>query len=117
MIAVTTDFLSHSYISAIDLPCIELWIENFKCGASYIFSDHSKKHKKSGKGWSRKFNRPIYNSHSDDSDSKGTKLPRPKAIERHKDDGLEDYFLDRMEWVLGTLIRKCLYYKRSGVNC
>lgn len=50
--------------------------------------------KKSQKGWSKKFNRPIY--HSDDSDS-NDKLPRAKAIRKYRDDGNEEYFLERLE--------------------
>ncbi|KAH3872046.1 hypothetical protein DPMN_035259 [Dreissena polymorpha] len=53
--------------------------------------------RKSSKNWSRKFNRPIYRSNSEDSDSDTERIPRAKAIRQHKDDGLEEYYLDRME--------------------
>jgi len=65
-----------------------------------IASDEKKRQdkKKSSKKWSRKFNRPIYHSGSEDSDSDdGERLPHAKAIRRYRDDGLEEYYLERIE--------------------
>ncbi|XP_052775006.1 DNA excision repair protein ERCC-6-like isoform X2 [Mya arenaria] len=56
----------------------------------------SKHKKKNSKNWSKKFNRPIYRSDSEGSDDEDH-TPRTKAIRRYRDDGLEEYYLDRME--------------------
>ncbi|XP_045212633.2 DNA excision repair protein ERCC-6-like [Mercenaria mercenaria] len=59
--------------------------------------EKERKNKKK-KGWSKVHNRPIYRSHSEDSDSDaGERLPRAKAIRKYRDDGHEEYFEERME--------------------
>ncbi|KAL4239940.1 DNA excision repair protein ERCC-6 [Mactra antiquata] len=61
-----------------------------------VKKDRDSKQKKKAKHWSKKYNRPIYRD-SDDDDDAGERLPRAKAIRKYRDDGLEEYYDERME--------------------
>jgi hypothetical protein len=64
-----------------------------------LFLEKEKRNKKKKK-WSKVHNRPIYHSHSEDSDEGGDeRVPRAKAIRKYRDDGHEEYYEDRMEYV------------------
>ena len=47
-------------------------------------------------GRKQKSKRPVYKSDGEESDS----LPKPAAVRKYRDDGNEDYYDERMEYVI-----------------